>query len=70
MALDTVYAYHFGSKYLVELHVLMNGDLSLHDSHDISESLQIKIERLPYVERCFVHCDYKLDGDEHLKKYN
>lgn len=65
-----VYAYHLGSNFLVEIHVLMDGSLSLFETHDISETLQTKIERLPYVERAFVHCDYKLDGDEHLKKFN
>jgi cation diffusion facilitator family transporter len=69
-ALDMVYAYHLGQNFLVEIHVLMDGSLTLVETHDISESLQIKIERLPYVERAFVHVDYKLDGDEHLKKFN
>ncbi|TKR82066.1 hypothetical protein L596_015842 [Steinernema carpocapsae] len=70
-ALDTCYVYHMGSNYLVELHVLMDEDLSLRESHDVSEALQVKIERMPYVERAFVHVDYKMDGDEHLpsKKY-
>jgi divalent metal cation (Fe/Co/Zn/Cd) transporter len=69
LALDTIYVYHLGANYLVELHVLMPADLSLRDSHDVSEGLQKKIERLSYVERAFVHCDYEADGDEHLKKY-
>uniref|UniRef100_A0A1I8AW06 ZT_dimer domain-containing protein n=1 Tax=Steinernema glaseri TaxID=37863 RepID=A0A1I8AW06_9BILA len=70
-ALDTVYVYHMGANYLVELHVLMDEDLSLRDAHDVSEELQVKIERMPYVDRAFVHVDYKMDGDEHLsaKKY-
>ncbi|KAK0405846.1 hypothetical protein QR680_018231 [Steinernema hermaphroditum] len=70
-ALDTVYVYHMGANYLVELHVLMDEDLSLKEAHDVSEELQVKIERMPYVERAFVHVDYKMDGDEHLssKKY-
>uniref|UniRef100_A0AC34FBQ2 Cation efflux protein cytoplasmic domain-containing protein n=1 Tax=Panagrolaimus sp. ES5 TaxID=591445 RepID=A0AC34FBQ2_9BILA len=70
LALDMVYAYHLGQNFLVEIHVLMDGNLTLVETHDISESLQTKVERLPYVERAFVHCDYKLDGDEHLKKFN
>uniref|UniRef100_A0A914YYZ3 Cation efflux protein cytoplasmic domain-containing protein n=1 Tax=Panagrolaimus superbus TaxID=310955 RepID=A0A914YYZ3_9BILA len=70
LALDMVYAYHLGQNFLVEIHVLMDGSLTLVETHDISESLQTKVERLPYVERAFVHCDYKLDGDEHLKKFN
>ncbi|KAE9547892.1 hypothetical protein FO519_008896 [Halicephalobus sp. NKZ332] len=69
IALDVVYVYHLGCNFLVEIHVLMDGGLTLKESHDISEGLQKKVERLPYVERCFVHCDYELDGDEHLKKF-
>jgi hypothetical protein len=34
----------------------------LQESHDISEPLQMKLEKLPYVERAFVHCDYRCDA--------
>ena len=47
----------------------MDSDLTLKEAHDVSEGLQKKVEKLPYVERCFVHCDYELDGDEHLRKF-
>lgn len=69
-ALDTVVAYHLGINYLVEIHVIMDKNLSLEKTHDISAQLQKKVERLPYVEQCFVHCDYENDGSEHLKKIN
>jgi len=68
-ALDVVYVYHHGCNFLVEIHVLMDSDLTLKEAHDVSEGLQKKVEKLPYVERCFVHCDYELDGDEHLRKF-
>ncbi|KAK0400848.1 hypothetical protein QR680_015481 [Steinernema hermaphroditum] len=70
-ALDTLYVYHMGINFLVELHVLMDEDIPLKEAHDVSEELQVKLERMPYVERAFVHVDYKNDGDEHLssKKY-
>uniref|UniRef100_A0A914S5E5 Cation efflux protein cytoplasmic domain-containing protein n=1 Tax=Parascaris equorum TaxID=6256 RepID=A0A914S5E5_PAREQ len=45
---------------------VMDPEMKLRQTHDISETLQIKLERLPYVERAFVHCDYELDGDEHI----
>lgn len=44
----------------------MDPEMKLRQTHDTSETLQIKLERLPYVERAFVHCDYQLDGDEHI----
>ena len=55
---DTVFAYHFGMKFLVEVHVVLDANLVLKQAHDISEQLQRKLETLPYVERAFVHVDY------------
>lgn len=65
-ALDTVHVYHFGEKFLVEVHAVFEEPASLQMAHDVAESLQVKLEKLPYVERAFVHCDYKFDGDEHV----
>ncbi|CAI5454826.1 unnamed protein product [Caenorhabditis angaria] len=65
-ALDTVHAYHFGANFLVEVHAVFDEPASLQMAHDVAESLQCKLEKLPYVERAFVHCDYKFDGDEHI----
>ncbi|VDK73842.1 unnamed protein product [Litomosoides sigmodontis] len=66
--IDTVYVYHFGTRFLVEVHIVMNPDMTLRESHDISEALQTNIESLAEVERAFVHCDYEYDhlpADEH-----
>ncbi|VDP04657.1 unnamed protein product [Soboliphyme baturini] len=59
--LDTVYAYHLGSKFLVEVHVMLDGNMTLREAHDITEPLQRKLEYLPDVERAFVHADYEVD---------
>lgn len=56
--IDTVKAYHYGTKFLVEVDVVMDGGKRLQDVHDIGEQLQRKIEFLSYVERAFVHIDY------------
>lgn len=64
--LDTVYVYHFGANFLVELHVVMDREISLCEAHDVAETLQAGLEQLPFVERAFVHCDYEFDGDEHV----
>ncbi|CAI4232105.1 unnamed protein product [Auanema sp. JU1783] len=66
--LDTVYVYHYGTKFLVEVHIVLDENMTLKVAHDISEALQINIESLPDVERAFVHTDYEYDhqpGDEH-----
>ena len=36
----------------------MHPDTPLRVSHDAGLALQIKLERVPEVERCFVHVDY------------
>lgn len=66
--LDTVYVYHYGTKFLVEVHIVLDEDMPLKVAHDISEALQINIESLPEVERAFVHTDYEYEHqpqDEH-----
>lgn len=37
----------------------MDEETRLKESHDISEALQIEIEKLDNVERAFVHVDYE-----------
>lgn len=37
---------------------VMHPDTPLRVSHDAGLALQIKLERVPEVERCFVHVDY------------
>ncbi len=50
----------------VEVEVVLPRDMSVQMAHDISLSLQIKIEQLARVERAFVHVDYlHRDYDEH-----
>ncbi|KAI9681561.1 MAG: hypothetical protein M1829_000758 [Trizodia sp. TS-e1964] len=50
-------AYHAGDKLIVEADVVLD-DMSLRDSHDLSESLQYCLESVPIVDRAFVHQDY------------
>ncbi|KAL2483160.1 putative metal tolerance protein C3 [Forsythia ovata] len=58
---DTVRAYTFGVLYFVEVDIELPEDLPLKEAHAIGETLQIKIEELPEVERAFVHLDYECD---------
>lgn len=59
--IDTVRAYTFGVLYFVEVDIELPEDLPLKEAHAIGESLQNKIEKLPEVERAFVHLDYECD---------
>lgn len=53
--------YHQGDLVNVEVDIVISDHhLSLRDCHDLGESLQYAIETLPFVERCFVHLDYKV----------
>lgn len=66
--LETVLVYHYGNKFLVEVHIVLDADLPLKDAHDILEPLQRKLEGLDFVERAFVHPDYEFchkPSDEH-----
>lgn len=58
-------AYHAGQRYYVEVDIVMDGETPLRISHDISQSLQRKLEGLANVERAFVHVDYEHEHDVH-----
>ncbi|KAI3523473.1 hypothetical protein L1887_01638 [Cichorium endivia] len=58
---DTVRAYTFGVLYFVEVDIELPEDLSLKEAHAIGETLQVKLEKLPEVERAFVHLDFECD---------
>lgn len=58
--IDTVRAYTFGSHYFTEVDIVLPSDMPLHEAHDIGESLQNKLERIPEVERAFVHLDFEV----------
>ena len=51
-------AYHSGDRLNVEVDIVLEENISLRDSHDLSESLQYVLESVPSVDRAFVHQDY------------
>ncbi|KAL3076757.1 hypothetical protein niasHS_011494 [Heterodera schachtii] len=66
--IDTVLVYHFGLRFLVEVHIGLDEHMSVKEAHDIAETLQNAIESMPDVERAFLHVDYEFEhkrGDEH-----
>nr|XP_016508152.1 PREDICTED: metal tolerance protein 4-like isoform X2 [Nicotiana tabacum] len=58
---DTVRAYTFGVLYFVEVDIELPEDLPLKEAHTIGETLQINLEKLPDVERAFVHLDFECE---------
>eukprot|EP01091_Cochliopodium_minus_P019138 TRINITY_DN794_c0_g2_i5.p1 TRINITY_DN794_c0_g2~~TRINITY_DN794_c0_g2_i5.p1 ORF type:complete len:219 (+),score=58.36 TRINITY_DN794_c0_g2_i5:254-910(+) len=59
--IDTVRAFHMAERHLVEIDIILDENMPLKEAHNIGESLQIKIEELDEVERCFVHLDYEFE---------
>ncbi|KAK1814632.1 hypothetical protein LTR12_010937, partial [Friedmanniomyces endolithicus] len=69
VSLDTVRAWHSGPRLIVEVDVVVAPAMSVQESHDIAEALQVKLESLPDVERCYVHIDYETShAPEHFTK--
>ncbi|TVU19706.1 hypothetical protein EJB05_35873, partial [Eragrostis curvula] len=69
--IDTVRAYTFGSHYFVEVDIVLPCDMPLREAHDIGEALQEKLERLPEIERAFVHLDYEFTHQpEHTRSHD
>lgn len=57
--IDTVRAYYCGPRLIAEVDVVMNKDERVEVAHDVAEALQIKLEKLPSIERAYVHIDYE-----------
>src|SRR3569833_1211507 len=55
----TVRVYHSGPRLIAEVDVVMDREAALADIHDTAEALQLKLERLPDIERSYVHVDYE-----------
>ena len=71
-SIDTCRAYHAGEKYFVEIDIVMDENAPLKVTHDVSQTLQRKVEGLEVVERAFVHVDYDQEHDpfeEHKPLY-
>lgn len=63
--IDTVRAYHAGTKFYAEVDIIMAEEETLKVTHDVGQTLQRKLEGLADVERAFVHVDYEGEHDVH-----
>lgn len=50
-------AYHFGFRFLVEVDLAMEPSTTVSEAIGIIAPLTAKINKLPYVERCFIMLD-------------
>lgn len=55
LTVDVTRVYHFGTRFNVEMEIVLPGSMTVRESHDIALALQHKIESLDEVERAFVH---------------
>lgn len=70
---DTVRGYGYGNAFLVEIDIVLPEEMPLRMAHDIGESLQLRAEKVPGVERAFVHLDFTTEhkaSDEHNDNYH
>ncbi|ESN91639.1 hypothetical protein HELRODRAFT_70308, partial [Helobdella robusta] len=57
--IDDIRAFHQSAEgFIVEADIILPSNMGLKESHDIGENLKKRLERLPEVERAFVHVDY------------
>lgn len=69
LAIDTVRSWHSGPRLIVEVDIVMDAKATLRETHDVSESLQMKLESLPDVDRAYVHVDFETShAPEHFLK--
>ncbi|KAF3055985.1 Metal tolerance protein 3 [Daldinia childiae] len=59
LGIDTVRVYHAGPKLIAEIDIVMDPTDPLRITHDVSEGLQTELEKLPNIERAYVHVDYE-----------
>jgi divalent metal cation (Fe/Co/Zn/Cd) transporter len=64
---EQVIGFQVGPQYFAELHIVVPGHIPLEVAHWIGESLQLKIERVPDIERAWVHVDCEAHNEnEHV----
>ena len=67
MNVEQVIAFQVGPMYMAELHIVVPGNLPLEIAHWIGESLQLRVERMPEIERAWVHVDCETHNiNEHV----
>lgn len=67
IAVEQVIAFQVGPQYFAELHIVIPGHIPLEVAHWIGESLQLKVERVPDIERAWVHVDTESHNEnEHM----
>ena len=59
MHVDRTIAYYFGTRFNVEMDIVLPKSLSLEEAHDIGVAVQVMLESQEEVERALVHVDIK-----------
>lgn len=56
-SVERVLTFQVGPQYITEVHIIVSNDLATEVSHRVGETLQLKLEHFPEIERAFVHVD-------------
>lgn len=70
LKVDTVLAYHLGTKTHCEVHIVLPSEMPLRVAHDIGESLEQAIEKLEEVELAWVHLDFEWQHQGEHDRWN
>jgi len=54
---------YVGPQLMVDIHVNVDGNITLFEAHEISDKIQVTLEGLPEVERAYVHVEPHTVGD-------
>ncbi|MGE5410536.1 MAG: cation diffusion facilitator family transporter, partial [Clostridiales bacterium] len=55
--LNDLRSHYVGDKFHIEIHIEVNKSVSTKESHDIGKDVQHAVEKLPEVQKVFVHID-------------
>jgi cation diffusion facilitator family transporter len=67
VGVEQVIAFQVGPQYCAELHIIVPGHVRLEEAHWVGESLQLKVEKVPEIERAWVHVDCETHNEnEHV----
>ena len=48
---------HVGPELVADLHINVDGSMSLSRAHGISDEVRVRIEKLPGIDRAYVHAE-------------
>ena len=57
LAVHQVVADHVGPQVRVDMHIDVDGEITIREAHSIADQVQMEVEALPAVDLAFVHVE-------------